>query len=79
MKIVSVRRIALIALWLMAGSASAQTDVVRDALERVCATQWSAHDDELPGLVQRVLDGELTKRKEVKAAVKNWRPDHQRV
>lgn len=38
-----------------------------------------ASDDELEGLVRRVLDGGLTTRKEVKAAVKNWRADHQRI
>lgn len=38
-----------------------------------------ASDAELPGLVRRVLDGELTDRKEIKRAVENWRADHQRV
>lgn len=38
-----------------------------------------APDDELPDLVRRVLAGELTDRKSVKAAIKNWRADHQRI
>ena len=38
-----------------------------------------APDDELPGLVGQVLDGSLSTRKEIKAAIKNWRADHQRI
>ncbi|MEX2467536.1 MAG: DUF6526 family protein [Gemmatimonadota bacterium] len=38
-----------------------------------------ASDDELEGLVRRVLDGELSDRKSIKAAVRNWRADHQRI
>lgn len=38
-----------------------------------------ASDEELAGLVQQVLDGKLTNQKEIKMAVKNWRPDHHRV
>lgn len=38
-----------------------------------------ASDDELEGLVRRVLDGELSDRKSVKAAVRSWRADHQRI
>ena len=38
-----------------------------------------ASDDELEGLVRRVLDGELTDRKSIKAAVRSWRADHQRI
>lgn len=38
-----------------------------------------ASDDELADLVRRVLDGELADRKAVKAAVKRWRADHQRI
>ena len=38
-----------------------------------------APDDELPGLVQKILAGELRKGKEIKQAIKNWRPDHFRV
>ncbi len=38
-----------------------------------------ASDDELESLVRRVLDGELADRKSVKAAVRSWRADHQRI
>lgn len=38
-----------------------------------------ASDEELPGLVQQVLDGKLTKGDEIKRAVKAWRPDTMRV
>ena len=35
--------------------------------------------DVLPGLVERTLNGEFTKTKEIKQAVKNWRSDYLRV
>lgn len=38
-----------------------------------------APDDELEGLVRRVVDGELTDRKSIKAAIRSWRADHQRI
>ena len=38
-----------------------------------------ASDAELPGLVRRVLAGELANQRSIKQAVKDWRPDHQRV
>lgn len=38
-----------------------------------------APDDELPALVQRVLNGELKSNKEIKQAIKNWRGDYLRV
>lgn len=38
-----------------------------------------ASDEELAGLVRRVVDGELADRKAVKATVKRWRADHQRI
>lgn len=38
-----------------------------------------ASDDELADLTRRVLDGELKDRKSVKAAIKSWRADHQRI
>jgi len=38
-----------------------------------------ASDAELPGLVERVLKGELTSRKEIKQAVKEWQADHLRA
>jgi len=38
-----------------------------------------APDDELAGLVERTLNGEFAKNKEIKQAIKNWRGDHLRV
>lgn len=38
-----------------------------------------ASDAELPGLVQRVLKGELTEQKAIKAAIKDWQADWQRA
>lgn len=38
-----------------------------------------ASDAEVPGLVRRILAGELADRKAIKQAVGNWRADHQRV
>jgi len=38
-----------------------------------------ASDAELPGLVERTLNGEFAKNKEIKNAVKNWRADYHRV
>ncbi len=38
-----------------------------------------ASDEELPGLVERVLAGELESQKDIKLQVKNWRADYFRV
>lgn len=38
-----------------------------------------ASDQELPGLVQRVLAGEFTKGAEAKRAIQSWRADYLRV
>ena len=38
-----------------------------------------ASDEEVVELASRVLDGELTRQKEIKAAVRSWRPDYERV
>lgn len=38
-----------------------------------------ASDAELPALVQRVLKGELTEQKAIKAAIKDWQADWQRA
>jgi hypothetical protein len=38
-----------------------------------------ASDEELPGLIKQVLDGGVTKPREVKKAIKNWRVDYFRV
>ena len=38
-----------------------------------------ASDEELPGLVRRVLDEGIMDRKVIKEAIENWRADHQRI
>ncbi|MBK8467189.1 MAG: hypothetical protein IPL32_15330 [Chloracidobacterium sp.] len=38
-----------------------------------------ASDEELSGLVERTLNGEFAKPKEIKQAIKNWRGDNFRV
>lgn len=38
-----------------------------------------ASDGELPGLVRRVLGGELTEQDAIKRAIKEWRPDYARA
>ena len=48
------------------------------ATEHVIGLRF-APDDELEGLTRRVLAGELSDRKAVKAAIQNWRADHQRL
>jgi Family of unknown function (DUF6526) len=38
-----------------------------------------APDEEVPGIVQRILDGELSDQKSVKRAIKEWKPDNMRI
>jgi len=38
-----------------------------------------ASDAEVPGLVDRILAGEISSRKDIKAAVRAWRADHLRA
>ena len=38
-----------------------------------------ASDAEVPHLVERILEGELVSRDDVKRAVQHWRPDHSRI
>jgi hypothetical protein len=38
-----------------------------------------ASDEELPALMQKVLDDKLTERKAIKQLIKNWRPDYLRA
>ncbi len=38
-----------------------------------------ASDDELPGLMKKVLDEKMTQRKAIKQLIKNWRPDYLRA
>ena len=47
-------------------------------LDQIVALRF-ASDEELPGLVERTLNGEFAKPKEIKMAVKNWRGDYLRI
>ena len=38
-----------------------------------------AGDEELPGLIERALNGEFEKQKDIKAEITNWRGDYLRV
>jgi hypothetical protein len=38
-----------------------------------------ASDEELPQLMQKVLDGKVTERKAIKQLIKNWKPDYLRA
>ena len=46
---------------------------------RQCVGLRFASDAELPDLVKRVLSGELTEQKAIKAAIKDWQADWQRA
>lgn len=58
-------------------------DALRDRAGELTTKQLIAlrfaSDEELAGLVQRVLDGEFADAKSIKAAIVTWRPDHQRI
>jgi hypothetical protein len=57
---------------------SRAADIARLSRGHLVALRF-ASDAEVPGLVDRILAGELGTRKEIKAAVKQWRPDHLRA
>lgn len=58
--------------------ADLQSKVEHFTMEQVIALRF-ASDDELPDLARAVLDEGLTSRKAIKARVKHWRADHQRI
>ena len=53
-------------------------EIGRLATDQLIALRF-ASDAELPGLVRRVLAGELTRRDSIKQAAEDWRADHQRI
>jgi hypothetical protein len=53
-------------------------DIARLSRDHLVALRF-ASDAEVPGLVDRVLAGELATRREIKAAVQTWRADHLRA
>ena len=56
---------------------------LRERIDEIPSTLFVAlrfaPEDELTGLVQRVLDGELKTRKVLKQEIKQWRPDYYRL
>lgn len=58
--------------------ASMHADIMKLTIRQLVALRF-ASDAELPDLVGRVLRGELTQQKAIKAAVKNWQADWQRA
>lgn len=58
--------------------AASHGDVLRLTVRQLVGLRF-AGDAELPGLVQRVLKGELADQKAIKAAIKDWQADWQRA
>ncbi|HZC66502.1 MAG TPA: DUF6526 family protein [Candidatus Dormibacteraeota bacterium] len=58
--------------------ADLQSRAAQLSLGQVLALRF-ASDQELPGLLKRVLEESLTDRKAIKGLVTNWRADHLRV
>ena len=58
-------------------------DDLRESIDQLTTDQLIglrfAPDAELPGLVPRILSGELVSRKAIKAAIGSWRADHERI
>ena len=57
--------------------AGMQSDIGKLRVGQFVALRF-ASDEELPGLVQQAITNEW-KAKDIKGAIKNWRPDHFRV
>lgn len=47
-------------------------------LSQILALRF-ASDEELPGLIERVLAGEITQSRDIKKSVRNWRADYLRA
>ena len=54
------------------------SDIMRITVRQFVGLRF-ASDAELPGLVQRVLTGELTEQDAIKAAITDWQADWQRA
>lgn len=57
---------------------SREADIARLSRDHLVGLRFAA-DAEVVGLVDRILAGELVSRRDVKAAVKAWRPDYLRA
>jgi hypothetical protein len=55
-----------------------EADIKRITVRQFVGLRF-ASDAELPGLVSRVLSGELAEQKAIKAAIKDWQADWQRA
>lgn len=53
-------------------------DIMRITVRQIVGLRF-ASDEELPGLVKRVLSGELADQKAIKAAITDWQADWQRA
>ena len=58
--------------------ASMHADIAKITVRQFVALRF-ASDAELPDLVKRVVGGELTESKAIKAAIKDWQADWQRA
>ena len=58
--------------------ATMQGDIAKITRDQLVGLRF-APDAELPELVQRTVKGELSTRKSIKQAIKNWRGDHLRA
>jgi hypothetical protein len=55
-----------------------QSQAAQLSLGQVVALRF-ASDQELPGLLKKILEEKLTERKAIKASIVNWRADHLRA
>ncbi|HEU5219926.1 MAG TPA: DUF6526 family protein [Gemmatimonadales bacterium] len=53
-------------------------DIAKLSRNHLVALRFAC-DAEVPGLVDRILAGEIRSRRDIKSAVKTWRPDYLRV
>jgi len=53
-------------------------DIDRLTVDQVVSLRF-ASDEELPALIQKVLDGNIASRKQIKQLIKTWTPDYLRA